>query len=84
MKEELEANYVIILIDMQKLIINIWDIMIKVKNLHIFNIGMKIIDMVGFLIPPPALTQKYFQSKPKFKSVYSKIIYLKQRICLMQ
>ena len=38
--KELQADYVILLIDMQKLIINISRIMIKIKNLYILNISM--------------------------------------------
>ena len=34
------TEYVILLIDMQKLIINIWRILIKIQNFHILNIGM--------------------------------------------
>ena len=33
-------NKVTLFIDMQKLIISTWMIMIKIKNLHIFNIEM--------------------------------------------
>ena len=36
----LEEEYVTLFIDMQKLIINTWNIMIKIKNRHTFNIGM--------------------------------------------
>ena len=39
-------NYVTLFIAMQKLITNTWNIIIK-KNLHILNIGMQIICMVG-------------------------------------
>ena len=36
----IEEEYVTLFIDMQKLITNTWKIKIKVKNRHIFNIGM--------------------------------------------
>ena len=39
-KKELEVEYVMQFIGMQKLIANIQKIMIKVKNHHILNIGM--------------------------------------------
>ena len=43
----LEEEYVTLFIDMLNLIKNTWKIMIIIKNRHIFNIGMKIIYMVG-------------------------------------
>ena len=39
-KKELEDEYIMQFIDMEKLITNIWKIMIKVKNHHILNIAM--------------------------------------------
>ena len=39
-KKELVIDYIIQLIDIQKLIINKSKIMIKIKNLHALNIGM--------------------------------------------
>ena len=38
-KKELEEEHMQF-IDMEKLITNIWKIMVKVKNHHILNIGM--------------------------------------------
>ena len=43
----MEEEYVTLFIDTQNLITNTWKIMIKVKNRHIFNIGMQISCMVG-------------------------------------
>ena len=40
LKKELEGEYVTQFIDTQKLITNIWKIMIKTKNHHNLNIGM--------------------------------------------
>ena len=37
MKKELEADYAILLIDMEKLEVNIWRIKIKVKNLYVLK-----------------------------------------------
>ena len=39
-EKELEEEYVMQFINMQKLITHIWIMMIKVKNDHILNIGM--------------------------------------------
>ena len=39
-KKELEEEHIMQFIDMEKLITNIWKIMVKVKNHHILNIGM--------------------------------------------
>ena len=39
-KKLLEEEYVTLFIGMQKLITNTWKFMIKIKNCHIFNIGM--------------------------------------------
>ena len=36
----LEEEYVTLFIDMEKLITNTWNIMIKIKNHPTFNIGM--------------------------------------------
>ena len=36
----LEDDYVTLFINMQKLIRNTWKIIIKIKNSHIFNIGI--------------------------------------------
>ena len=44
---ELEEEYVMQYIDMQKKIMNIWEIMIKTKNHHIVNIWMQAICMDG-------------------------------------
>ena len=41
------GEYVIQHIEMQKQIINIWKIMVKMKNHHKFSIGIKIIYMTG-------------------------------------
>ena len=38
-KKELKGEYVPLLIDMQKLIINIRKFLIKIRNRHIYNIG---------------------------------------------
>ena len=40
LRMELEEEHVTLLIDMQKLIINIWKIMIKIRNHYILSIGM--------------------------------------------
>ena len=37
MKKELEADYAILLIDMEKLEVNIWRIKIKIKNLYVLK-----------------------------------------------
>ena len=39
-KKVYEEEYVTLFIDMKKLITNTWKIMIKIKNCHVFNIGM--------------------------------------------
>ena len=39
-KKELEQEYVTQLINIQKLVINIWKVTIGMKNRHILNIGM--------------------------------------------
>ena len=46
MKKEWEEEYVTQFSNMQKLITNIWKIMIKTKNHHIWNIGMWMIYVV--------------------------------------
>ena len=39
-EKRIRGEYVTLLIDMEKLIINIWKIVVKIKNRHILNIGM--------------------------------------------
>ena len=43
----LEEEHVTSFVDIQKLITNTWKIMIKINSHHIFNIGMKIVNMDG-------------------------------------
>ena len=47
LNKELEEQHITQFIDMQKLIINISKIMIRIKNRHILNIKMLITSMVG-------------------------------------
>ena len=35
-----EEEYATLSVDMPKILTNIWKIMMKVKNCHIFNVGM--------------------------------------------
>ena len=39
-EEGMRGGYVTLFINMEKLMTNTWKIMIKIKNFHVFNIGM--------------------------------------------